>query len=65
MAQSKNGSSTKKKVAKAILVILVALLLLGVGAYAYKTYFEPKEDAGATINSFEGMNSILVLRKAV
>lgn len=40
MAQSKNGSSTKKKVAKAILVILVALLLLGVGAYAYKTYFE-------------------------
>ena len=57
MAQSKNGSSTKKKVAKAILVILVALLLLGAGAVAYKTYFEPKEDAGATITSFEGMSA--------
>lgn len=55
MAQSKNGSSTKKKVAKAILAILIALLLLGAGAYAYKTFFEPKEDTGATVKSYEGM----------
>lgn len=55
MAQSKHGSSTKKKVAKAILVILVALLLLGAGAYAYKTFVEPKEEGGAKITSYEGM----------
>lgn len=55
MTQSNTGSSTKKKVAKAILAILIALLLLGAGAYAYKTFFAPKEDAGATIKSYEGM----------
>ena len=55
MAQSKHDSSTKKKVAKAILVILVALLLLGAGAYAYKTFVEPKEEGGAKITSYEGM----------
>lgn len=56
MAQSVNRSNPKKKVAKAILAILIALLLLGAGAYAYKTYFAPKEDAGAKIVSFEGMS---------
>ena len=55
MAQSNTGSSTKKKVAKAVLAILIALLLLGAGAYAYKTFIAPKEDAGATIKSYEGM----------
>lgn len=32
MTRSNTGSSTKKKVAKAILAILIALLLLGAGA---------------------------------
>lgn len=56
MAQSTNGSNAKKKTTKVIAAIIAALLLLGAGAYAYKTYFAPKEDAGAKISSFEGMS---------
>lgn len=49
MAQSTNGSNAKKKTTKVIAAIIAALLLLGAGAYAYKTYFAPKSAGGGHV----------------
>lgn len=55
MAQHKENSNGSNRGLKIALVILIILCLAGAGLLIYQNFLAPREDAGATVTSYDGM----------